>query len=259
MTFAPSISIIIAVKNAKNFLLETLDSIRLQQYPFLEVIVIDGGSVDGTVDLIKQNTDIIHQFSSEPDQGISDAFNKGLKLATGEYINFQGAGDILYAPHCLTNIFSDLDSSYQLVCGKVMRVREDGQTPIWIAPKKVGVFNPRSLRYRMSLPHQALFTHASFFKKYGHFDLRSRFAMDYELLLRAYHDFPKTIIKNVMISRWRAGGVGTDKILEVFDEYHRIKKQHKISNNFSLKLIDHSTRFKYAIKTRYLKYFNIEY
>ncbi|HRE33343.1 MAG TPA: glycosyltransferase, partial [Candidatus Berkiella sp.] len=110
----PSVSIIIAVKNAKAHLAQTLASIRAQCYPLLEVIVIDGASTDGTLDIISENCDLIHYVISEPDKGISDAFNKGLRQATGDYINFQGAGDVFYTPHCLEQLFHSLDESYQL-------------------------------------------------------------------------------------------------------------------------------------------------
>lgn len=251
--FQPSISIIIAVKNAKDFLAQTLASIRAQRYPSLEVIVVDGGSTDGTTDILAQNQDMIAWSISEPDEGISDAFNKGLKRATGDYINFHGAGDTLYAPDCLENLFADLDGSFRLVCGKVQRVQEDGITPLWVAPKVIKPFQKQSLLFKMSLPHQGLFTHRSFFDQYGEFDKTVRFAMDYELLLRAYQHFPKTIIKDVMVSRWRAGGVGTHRIMEIFDEYHRIKQQHGVAGNLTLTAIDAFTRFKYLLKDKILK------
>lgn len=251
MTFTPSVSIIIAVKNAKALLEETLNSIQASGYEHLEVIVIDGGSNDGTVELLKSSR-IVKQYISEPDGGISDAFNKGLQLATGDYINFQGAGDLLI-PNSLQKLFSDLDNSYQLICGKVMRVQMDGVTPIWVAPRQFGPFNFRSLLFKMSLPHQALFTHRSFFEKFGLFDTRVRFAMDYELLLRAYHQFPKTIVKDVLISCWREGGVGQNRIYEIFKEYHRIKSQHKVTNSLFLSIIDFFNKFKYVLKTKCLK------
>lgn len=251
--FQPSISIIIAVKNAKAHLAQTLASIRDLRYPALEVIVIDGGSTDGTVEIIDANRDIIGGVVSEPDRGISDAFNKGLKLANNNYINFQGAGDTFCAPDCITQLFQDLNASYQLVCGKVLRVKEDGVTPLWIAPKHIKPFDKRSLLFKMSLPHQGLFTHRAFFEQYGEFDHNARFAMDYELLLRAYQQFPKTIVKDVLISRWRAGGVGTHRIMEIFDEYHRIKLQHQVASPCTLKAIDAFTRLKYVVKDKILK------
>ncbi len=245
----PTVSIIIAVKNAKNLLAETLTSIRAQRYPHLEVIVVDGGSFDGTVELMKEHSDIINKSISEQDKGISDAFNKGLKLASGTYINFQGAGDTFYSPNAIEKLFENIDDQTELVCGQVTRVQEDGITPIWIAPKIVKPFDPRTLLFKMSLPHQGLFTHRRFFEKFGTFDEKVRFAMDYDLLLRAFHQFPKTILKPIMVSNWRAGGIGSNRISEIFDEYHRLKLKHKVASEVTLNAIDKFTRAKYKLKT----------
>lgn len=247
MNYQPAVSIIIAVKNAKEHLKQTLESLIRQHYAKLEVIVIDGGSEDGTLDVIQDYQKVISSWVTEKDEGIADAFNKGLKRAKGEYINFQGAGDILYHENCIAELFSDLDSSAILVCGKILRVEEDGITPLWSAPKHTN-FKPSSLLFKMSLPHQGLFTHRAFFDTFGEFDTSVKFAMDYELLLRAYHKFPKTVIKDIFISKWRAGGIGQHRINEIFDEYHRIKMQHGIASIMVLRLINRYIRLKNSLK-----------
>lgn len=253
MTYQPSISIIIAVKNAKYMLQESLASIERQQYPHLEVIVVDGDSQDGTKAML-QKTPIVSKWISEKDRGISDAFNKGIAMATGEYIYFLGAGDTFYSEDCVSKLFDGLNSEVMLICGSVMRVKEDGCTPLWIAPKKYKKFNVQQFLFRLPLPHQGLFTHRRFFSQFGLFDLKVKFAMDYELLLRAYHTFPKTIVKKeIIVAKWRAGGVGTHRILEIFQEYNYIKQRHKVASRFILWAVHLFTLLKYFIKAKCLR------
>lgn len=243
------LSIIIATKNAKNLLIETLDNLALQDYPEWEIIVVDGGSIDGTREMLMANTyPLIAKWVSEPDEGISDAFNKGLALATGEYINFQGAGDLLTEPTILRSLFEKIDPTADLICARILRVKEDGVTPVWISPRHPQQFKVRKLLFKMALPHQALFTHRRFFENYGLFDKTVRFAMDYEILLRAYYTFPKIVLSNKVVACWRAGGVGTDRIYDIFDEYHAIKCKHKIASHWILSIIDWFTKCKYKIK-----------
>lgn len=247
----PSISIVIACKNAKMPLMETLENLNKQQYPAWEVIIVDGGSTDGTpAYLAKQQYAFVTRWCSESDSGISEAFNKGLALAQGEYINFQGAGDTLFSATTLQEAFRALPPDIELLCGRVRRLAETGQTVLWDSPRHPTVFRRHSLLFKMSLPHQALFTHRRFFERYGTFDHTVRFAMDYEMLLRAYHDFPTVKLTDQIISHWRAGGVGTCRIEQIFDEYHAIKVRHRVASCRVLESIDCFNRIKYKIKQR---------
>ena len=101
----------------------------------------------------------------------------------------------------------------------------------------------------MSLPHQGLFMPRSFFDKYGLFDFNTKFAMDYELLLRAYKSFPEVVIINSPIAYWRADGLGEGKTLKVLEEYLRIKKKNKVENSFLLNVIYLFDVSKYVIKS----------
>ncbi len=98
------------------------------------------------------------------------------------------------------------------------------------------------------MPHQGLFTHKSYFEKYGLFDVDNTFCMDYEHLLRSYKEFPKVVTKNVVVARWRADGLGNGRILEIFKEYDNIKRDNKVANCLVLDSIKHWTLFKYYVK-----------
>ena len=100
------ISVVTVCYNAADTIERTMLSVLNQTYHDIEYIIIDGGSTDGTVDIIRKYADKIAYWASEPDKGIYDAMNKGIKVATGEWINFMNAGDIFCDKNVLTNIFS---------------------------------------------------------------------------------------------------------------------------------------------------------
>ncbi|MDE6860119.1 MAG: glycosyltransferase [Duncaniella sp.] len=100
------ISVVTVCYNAVDTLEETMLSVLNQTYPHVEYIVIDGGSTDGTVDIIKKYSDRLAHWVSEPDSGIYDAMNKGIRAATGDYINFMNAGDKFYNDNVITRILN---------------------------------------------------------------------------------------------------------------------------------------------------------
>jgi len=100
----PLITVITVVFNGAKYLEDTIKSVISQTYPNIEYIIIDGGSTDGTLDVIKKYEDYIDYWVSEPDNGIYDAMNKGLELAGGEWINFMNCGDSFYSNNILNEI-----------------------------------------------------------------------------------------------------------------------------------------------------------
>ena len=243
----PLISIITAVYNGEKYLEDTIQSILNQTYKNMEYIIIDGGSTDRTLEIIKKYDDKIDYWVSEKDQGISDAFNKGVKLAQGIYINFQGDGDGFVANDSLEKVFQDINSDKDIfVSAKIKRIDILGDE-IFVS-KQSKLFDKRSLLFRMSMPHQGLFTHISYFKKYGLFDATNIFSMDYEHLLRSYKEFPRVILRDVIVAQWRADGLGNGRFLEIFQEYDKIKRDHKIANGFILSLMNSWILLKYFIK-----------
>lgn len=103
----PLITIVTVSYNAVTTIEQTILSVINQTYPNIEYIVIDGGSTDGTVDIIKKYADKIAYWVSEPDKGLYNAMNKGVEHSTGEWLNFMNAGDIFMTKNVLSDIFND--------------------------------------------------------------------------------------------------------------------------------------------------------
>jgi len=243
----PLISIITVVYNGEEFLEETILSVINQSYDNVEYIIVDGGSSDGTLDIIKKYEDRIDYWVSERDKGISDAFNKGVKVARGNYINFQGDGDGFVFNDSLEKIFLDINlRGVMLVSARIQRIDIEGNE--LFTSKYIDQFDHKSLLFRMSMPHQGLFTHKKYFEKYGLFDINNIFCMDYDHLLRSYHEFPKVVTKNIVVARWRDDGLGNGRTLDIFKEYDKIKRDNNVASSFVLDFIKYWTLFKYYVK-----------
>lgn len=174
----PKITVIVVVLNGEKTLQRCLESVSSQTYPNKELIVIDGGSSDATLDIIASNSQHIDRWVSEPDRGIYHAMNKGVGRSTGDWIIFLGSDDFLMAPQALSESagrLANLSSQTRLAYGKVAVVSEDGKIiGSW------GDFNHQL----DGLPHQGTFHHRSLFQVHGGFNESFRIAGDYEMLLR---------------------------------------------------------------------------
>ena len=252
------VSIIIPVLNSQKTLEDSILSVISQTYNFKELIIIDGGSTDDSIEVIKKYSDSISYWCSEKDRGISHAFNKGYLKSKGDYIYFLGAGDLFENNQILSLIFDSLNKDFTgLIAGKIRRVDSlNTHKTLWVSSKPflLGKFLKISLLFRMSLHHQGLFTHRSFFEKFGLFDESIIYAMDYELLLRAYHEFPPVKFYSIIIAKWRADGLGTSKEEKIYEEYLSIKIMNKIAPIFILNWIDSWTKVKFYLKNKILIY-----
>lgn len=139
-------------------------------------------------------------------------------------------------------------NQYDIIAGKIQRVTLSGER-LWSAPKNIKNFSRKTLLFRLALPHQGMFMHKRYFDKYGLFDLNVKYSMDYELLLRSYHTFPHIKLIDNIVANWVEGGIGTGKILEIYQEYHQIKLKNKIAPVFILNCINNWIRLKHKMKS----------
>lgn len=172
------ISVVTVVYNAVSLIEETIKSVLAQTYDNIEYIVIDGGSTDGTVDVIKKYEDRIQVFVSEPDKGIYDAMNKGIDKATGRWINFMNAGDHFYSTSSVADIFEVPESNYS----EYVTVYGDAEYRLKsFSYVRQGYECDRD--HFMPFSHQAAFARADIAKK-NKFNLKYKIAADTEFFLR---------------------------------------------------------------------------
>lgn len=174
------VSIITIVKNSEDYIQRTLNSVFEQDYKEIEYIVIDGCSTDKTFEIIKSYANNIDKMISEPDAGISDAWNKGLGLATGQVIGLINAGDE-YAPDAVTKAVAALLQGNDIVYGDTDLVGDDGvvlrhnsgRFSLWIYSAGFGFYHP------------SCFATRALYDRIGGFNPKFRYAMDSDWIARA--------------------------------------------------------------------------
>lgn len=205
----PLISIIIAVYNGAKTLQQCLDSVAQQSYPHVELIVIDGGSQDGTLELIKANRANFRYWVSEPDNGIYDAWNKALAQGTGEWVIFLGADDVLAAPHVLEHAIGRLQALPPDVLwayGQVLFMGEGGGSQLLGEPWATVA---EGFLSGMTVPHQAVFHRRELFEKIGQFDPCYRIAGDYAFLLKALRSGHVPVHFPLCVTHMGGGGISS--------------------------------------------------
>lgn len=178
------ISIITATYNSGRTLEQTISSVVEQDYPNIEYIIIDGKSTDNTLDIIERYADKGIKYISEVDEGIYDAFNKGIEIATGDYILFLGSDDSLCSKDIISKVSSRLDDNIDILSAAVMVVDEK-------SGKQYPIYNHHALdkiKYPGGMiPHQGMFVKTSLQKKYK-FDTKYKVVADYKFFLQCYYD-----------------------------------------------------------------------
>lgn len=176
----PLVTIITIVYNRSKYLAQTIESILSQSYDNVEYILIDGGSTNGTFDIIRKYEHAIDYWVSEPDLGISDAFNKGITASTGKWLNFMNCGDRFTSPQAIQCFVDHIDEAADVIFGRANVVDSKGKMLL----KAGRPFDRKKFARGRMIPHQSAFHNRRYFEQYGLFDKRLKLAMVYELLLR---------------------------------------------------------------------------
>jgi glycosyltransferase involved in cell wall biosynthesis len=218
----PVITVITVTRNAKETIARTIGSVIEQTYPHVEYIIVDGASTDGTIDIVRGFGDRIHRFVSEPDRGLYDAMNKGLRLARGEYVNILNSDD----HYCSSTVLQEAMQHLQedSVCyGALLHERPNGRRE-WHATRFRWQTELRASR----IPQQALFVPRALYQAVGEFDLRYKVAADYEMFLRLSRRFPVKLMP-VDVTVMYAGGFSYRNSTLAFQEARRVSCAYGLS------------------------------
>lgn len=233
----PLISIVTVVFNDVANLQRTIDSIASQTYHNIEHIVIDGGSTDGTLDIIRRNTSIDY-WVSERDRGIYDAMNKGIRHASGAWINFMNSGDVFFDRTTVEAVFLDsgiLES--ELIYGDV-----EVDYGVFKKIKKAGPVG--SLKAGMQFSHQSLFVRRSILEKQG-FDLSYRTAADYNFIFLCWVGGCQFRCIDLVVSSVSSGGVSDVERLKSLEQRALI-----IERSVGLSAVDRAVFVKERLRIR---------
>lgn len=219
-------TIITSSFNSEKTIAKTIESVLNQEFKDYEYIIVDGKSVDNTINIIKKyeplfkEKNISFQWISETDSGIYNAWNKGLKLATGNWISFIGSDDV-YVDNSLekyANIISR-NQSADFIHSKV-KIFDEGGFVREINKK----WNWKQFKKSMNIAHAGAFHNKEYFRKYGSYNEDYKIAGDYEMLLRAKNEL-KTIFLDEFTVTMLEGGISGKMFLSAFKEAERAKTE----------------------------------
>lgn len=218
--FKPKITIVTITYNSERYLEQTITSVIGQTYTNREYIVVDGNSSDGTLDIIKKYESEIDNWISEPDNGIADAMNKGIDLATGDYILFLHSDDYLVNSSVLERASEYLGDRFDIFFFQVLQ-DINGQNQV-SSNRSLGWLT----NFKMGSCHQGQLCSRKLFQRIGKFDTSFKIDMDYDLILRAYRAGASCNSVNMPLAVMRLIGISsrTDwkSLRERFDEERRV-------------------------------------
>ncbi|MBP5364591.1 MAG: glycosyltransferase [Bacteroidales bacterium] len=218
----PRLSVITITYNAAATLERTIESIERQTYQNIEYIIVDGASTDATMQIVARHSQIVAKAVSEPDNGLYDAMNKGLDLATGDYVWFVNAGDEIYKPETVAEMFAaaaDADIYY----GNTVMTDMDGHE---IGDRRLKP--PERLTWK-SFRNGMLVSHQSFVARKAvcsHYDLKYRFSADFDWCINALKRSQSVCNTHLTLSRFLDGGITKHHIAAGLKERFGIMRKH---------------------------------
>lgn len=222
MMFQPKLSIITIVYNNVRDIERTMLSVLNQTYLNVEYIVVDGRSTDGTVQVIEKYRDRLSCFVSEPDKGIYDAMNKGLALATGDYVLFMNSGDEIYAPDTVSLVF-DSQRDADIYYGETEMFDQEWQSIGQRRHKAPKIFTWKSFQHGMSVSHQAIYIRRALTEP---FDSAYQLSADIDWIIKAAKKAATIVNTNMYVAKYLVGGMSKAKHMKSLKERFLIFTRH---------------------------------
>jgi glycosyltransferase involved in cell wall biosynthesis len=218
------ISVITAVFNRAATLGESLRSVHSQRWPDVEHIVIDGGSTDGSLAILDQHKSRISRIVSEPDGGLYDALNKGIRHASGDVIGFMHADDEFATPQALAHVAAAFeDPDVGAVYGDLVYVKKNDVSRV-VRYWRAGQYQRTQLTQGWMPPHPTFYVRREVYSRFGGFDTRYRIAADYENMLRIlWRGRIKAAYIPEVLVRMRVGGISN---MSIFNMLHKSREDY---------------------------------
>jgi glycosyltransferase involved in cell wall biosynthesis len=220
--FNPKLSVITVVYNNVQDIERTMLSVLGQTYNNIEYIIIDGLSTDGTLAVINKYRDSINKFLSEKDKGIYDAMNKGLAMASGDYVIFMNSGDEFYDVETVAAVFATANDA-DIYYGETEMIAGDGQSLGQRRHKAPTQFTWKGFKYGMSISHQAIYIRRMLTEPY---DNKYQLSADIDWIIRAAKKASKIVNVNRYVAKYLVGGMSKKKHRQSLQERFDIMKQN---------------------------------
>ena len=237
------ISVITTTYNSADTLKDTIESVASQVFSGqVEYIVVDGGSTDGTLDLLARYPEVVSVLVSEPDKGLYDAMNKGIRLATGDVVGMLNSDDFYTSNDVLATIAAEFERKKDIdaVFGDIHFVNPKNLDKC-VRYYSSALFFPKALRFGFMPAHPSFYVRRECYEKYGGYDLGYRIASDYDLMVRFFHKYQisYSYIKKDMVTM-RTGGISTKSLKNRFliteEDVKACRKYGLYSNKYLMAL-----------------------
>lgn len=225
------VSIITAVYNNQSMIAKAIESVLAQKNIDIEYIVVDGMSTDGTLEILESYRGEIDILVSGRDGGIYQALNKGLSLATGDYVGFLHSDDFFAHDLAISHLFSQMTGIEDAVYGDLDYVKKDSPDEI-VRHWQAGFFMPQLLKSGWMAPHPSLYVRRDVFNMLGGFDPQYKIAADYHFILRLFSrkDAVFSYVPGVVV-KMRTGGASNNSLRNL---YIKFKEQRKIIHDLKI-------------------------